>query len=74
MRKSKRNHYLLGGISLFIGAYMILRTVLDIFKEASNGVLQGGSPIGFVWVISVIVGIVCIIAGAVSVYRGKKKH
>ena len=74
MKKSKRNDYLLGGISLFIGVYMILKTVLDIFKEAPNGVLQGGSPVGFVWGISVIVGVICIIAGAVSVYRGKKKH
>ena len=74
MRKSKRNDYLLGGISLFIGVYMILRTVLDIFKEAHNGVLQGGSPVVFVWGISIIIGIICIIAGAVSVYRGKKKH
>ena len=73
MRKSKRNDYLLGGITLFIGVYMILRTVLDIFKEAPDGVLQSGSPVGFVWGISVIVGIVCIIAGAVSVYRGTKK-
>ena len=73
MRKSKRNDYLLGGIALFIGVYMILRTILDIFKEAPDGVLQGGSPVGFVWGISVITGIVCIIAGAVSIYRGKKK-
>ena len=74
MKKTKRNNYLLGGIALFIGVYMILRTVLDIFKEVPSGALQENSAIIFVWGISVIVGIVCIIAGAVSVYRGKKKH
>lgn len=74
MKKSKRNDYLLGGISLFIGVYMILKTVLDIFREAPNGVLQGGSPVGFVWGISVIVGVICIIAGVISVYKGRKKH
>ena len=74
MKKSKRNDYLLGGISLFIGVYMILKTVLDIFREAPNGVLQGGSPVGFVWGISVIVGVICIIAGVISVYKGSKKH
>ena len=74
MKKSRRNDYLLGGISLFIGVYMILKTVLDIFREAPNGVLQGGSPVGFVWGISVIVGVICIIAGVISVYKGRKKH
>ena len=74
MKKSKRNDYLLGGRSLFIGVYMILKTVLDIFREAPNGVLQGGSPVGFVWGISVIVGVICIIAGVISVYKGRKKH
>ena len=74
MRKSKRNDYFLGGIALFVGVYMILRTVLDIFKEAPDGVLQGGSPVGFVWGISIIAGVVCIIAGTISVHKGRKKH
>ncbi|MBQ5562155.1 MAG: hypothetical protein IIT39_02075 [Clostridia bacterium] len=55
------------GGEYFTGVYMILRTVLDIFREAPNGVLQGGSPVGFVWGISIIVGVI-------SVYKGSKKH
>jgi len=73
MRKSKRNDYLLGGLALFIGVYMILRTVLDIFRETPDGVLQDGSPVVFVWGISVIAGIVFITAGAISLYKSRKK-
>ena len=62
------------GGEYFTGVYMILRTVLDIFRETPDGVLQGGSPVGFVWGISIIVGVICIIAGAISIYKGNKKH
>ena len=52
---------------------MIVETLTDIMKKAPNGVLPGGSPVGFVWGISVIAGIVCIVSGAVYIYKGKKK-
>ncbi len=71
-RKSKEYYYSLGGVALLIGIIMIVETITDIMKEAPNGVLQGGSPVGFVWGISIIAGIVCITAGAVYIYKGKK--
>ncbi len=73
MKKGKRNDYLLGGVTLFIGIYMILRTVLDIFKETPDS-MTNNSPVIIVWVISVIAGIVFITAGILSVRRGRKKH
>ena len=71
-RKSKEYYYSLGGVALLIGIIMIVETLTDIMKEAPNGVLPGGSPVGFVWGISVIAGIVCIAAGGVYIYKGKK--
>jgi hypothetical protein len=72
-RKSKEYYYSLGGVALLIGIIMIVETLTDIMKKAPNGVLPGGSPVGFVWGISVIAGIVCIVSGAVYIYKGKKK-
>ena len=73
MKKNKRNDYLLGGVALFIGIYMILRTALDIFKESPDSMIYN-SPTLIVWIISVIAGAVFIAAGILSVRRGRKKH
>lgn len=73
-RKSKEYYYSLGGVASLIGIIMIVETLTDIMKEAPDGVLPGGSPVGFVWGISIIAGIVCIVSGAVYIYKGRKTY
>lgn len=73
MRKSKRYDYILGLIALFIGVVMFSKATTDIINEYRSGMVSSGSPIGFVWIISMIVSAVCIAAGVASIYRGRKK-